>query len=151
MHNKMLKNFGGGFYGERRHEGFCNAPPIVALGWFFLCQTGVSRVSYVQRTPPPFFGARQTINRAEIQAVIDVANHYRDKDIRIAVAMDAAYVYDGLQGNALKSQAQGWISAQLRGRYSTWTFGWKFYKHYLMSNRMLSQTQRRYMPSCREM
>ena len=38
---------------------------------------------------------------------------------RVAVAMDSSYLYDGLQGNPMKWQAQHWVTGQ--DRWSMWT------------------------------
>ena len=55
---------------------------------------------------------RQSINRAELQAVIDVVHRYRHRTLSVAVATDSAYVHDGVQGNALQWKASGWVTAR---------------------------------------
>ena len=55
---------------------------------------------------------RQSINRAELQAVIDVVHHYRNRTLSVAVATDSAYVHDGLQGKAMQWKATGWVTAR---------------------------------------
>ena len=55
---------------------------------------------------------RQSINRAELQAVIDVVHRYRHRTLSVAVATDSAYVHDGHQGKALQWKAAGWVTAR---------------------------------------
>ena len=55
---------------------------------------------------------RQSINRAELQAVIDVVHRYRHRALLVAVATDSAYVHDGLQSKALQWKASGWITTR---------------------------------------
>ena len=53
---------------------------------------------------------RQSVNRAELQAVIDVVRKYKHQRHAVAVATDFAYVHDGLQGKAMQWEAQGWVT-----------------------------------------
>ena len=57
--------------------------------------------------PPP----RQTINRAELQVVIEVVQRYHDSNLKVAVCTDSAYVYGGVRG-AHKWRAWGWVMTQ---------------------------------------
>ena len=52
------------------------------------------------------------MNRAEPHAVIEVVRKFRHQSIKVAVAMDSSYVHGGLQGNALKWQAQHWVTGR---------------------------------------
>ena len=67
---------------------------------------GWERASYL----PPH--ERQTVNRAELQAAIEVLKYYGMQSIRLAVATDSAYVFSGVQGTALRWRANGWVTAQ---------------------------------------
>ena len=40
----------------------------------------------------------QTNNRAELQAVITVQEHFRSVDLRLVIITDSQYIYDGLNG-----------------------------------------------------
>ena len=57
-------------------------------------------------------GYGNQVNRAELQAVIDVVDGYKFRPISVAVATDFAYVHDGLQGKALQWNAAGWGTPQ---------------------------------------
>ena len=43
---------------------------------------------------------RPTNNRAELQAVFAVLEHFHSSPIHLVVAMDSQYAYDGLKGSA---------------------------------------------------
>ena len=51
----------------------------------------------------------QTNNRAELQAVITVLEHFKSLHINLVVVMDSQYVYDGLKGAAFRWRAAGWV------------------------------------------
>ena len=76
-------------------------------GWGCCFADGWERADYPP--PPP---SRQTINRAELQAVIEVISHYHDGRLKIAVCTDSAYVDGGLQQGAHGWHANGWVTAQ---------------------------------------
>ena len=49
----------------------------------------------------------QTNNRAELQAVITVLQHFKSDDIKLVVVTDSQYVYDGLKGSAFRWREAG--------------------------------------------
>ena len=55
---------------------------------------------------------RQTVNRAELRAVLEVVMHFGQQAVQVAVMTDSSYVHSGLQGNAMRWRANGWVSAQ---------------------------------------
>ena len=59
---------------------------------------------------PPW--SRQTINRAELQVEIDTVRHFYHEPLKVAVAMDSAYVICNMHGNAMKWKAQQWVASQ---------------------------------------
>ena len=74
-------------------------------GWGYCSFDGWELAAYL---PPQ---SRQTINGAELQAVIEVISHNHDSRLKIACT-DSAYVYGGLQGGAHRWCASGWVTAQ---------------------------------------
>mmetsp|Transcript_24458 Transcript_24458/g.38679 ORF Transcript_24458/g.38679 Transcript_24458/m.38679 type:complete len:133 (+) Transcript_24458:1225-1623(+) len=54
---------------------------------------------------------KQTINRAELMAVITVVRQFGSHNRKIAVAMDSEYVYSGLQGVAARWRQNRWVTA----------------------------------------
>ena len=75
-------------------------------GWGCHSPIGWERSSYL----PPH--ERQTVNRAELQAVITTLEHFSPMEIKLATATDSSYVYSGVQGSALKWRANSWVTAQ---------------------------------------
>ena len=73
-------------------------------GWGCYAADGWEKASHL----PPH--TRQTINRAELQAVIEVVQRYHDRNLKVAVCTDSAYVYGGVQGGAHKWRAWGWVT-----------------------------------------
>ena len=55
-------------------------------------------------------GRKQTINRAELMAVIVAVRRTHTKQHTFAVATDSSYVYGGVQGAAIKWRAQHWVT-----------------------------------------
>ena len=53
--------------------------------------------------------AVQTNNRAELQAVITVLQHFKSDDIKLVIVTDSRYVYDGLKGSAFRWREAGWV------------------------------------------
>ena len=64
-----------------------------------------------ETSAPLPWAMKQTINRAELVAVIAVVQQFGTLDREIAVAVESEYVYAGLQGSAHWSQQNGWVSA----------------------------------------
>ena len=56
--------------------------------------------------------ARQKVKRAELHAVIEAVCQFRCQLVKVAVAMDSSCVHGGLQGYALKWQAQQWVTGR---------------------------------------
>ena len=54
---------------------------------------------------------KQTINRAELMAVITVIERFGSSHRHIAVAMDSEHVYSGLQVAAARWKMNGWVSS----------------------------------------
>ena len=50
---------------------------------------------------------RQTINRAQLQAVIEVVQCYHDSNLKVAVYTDSAYVYGGVKGGGTQMACVG--------------------------------------------
>ena len=55
-------------------------------------------------------GRKQTINRAELMAVIVAVGRTHTRQHPFAVATDSSYVYGGVQGAAIKWRAQQWVT-----------------------------------------
>ena len=55
-------------------------------------------------------GRKQTINRAELMAVIVAVRRTHTRQHTFAVATDSSYVYGGVQGAAIKWRAQQWVT-----------------------------------------
>ena len=83
---------------------------VPTVGWVggYRCREPQEAWSHASYLPPHL---RQSVNRAELQAVIDV-DRYRSRTISVAVATDSAYVHDGLQGKAVQWKAAGWVTSQ---------------------------------------
>ena len=81
------------------------------VGWVggYGCFEPTEKWEHCSYLPPHL---RQSINRAELQAVIDVLHRYKHRALSVAVATDSAYVHDGLQGKALQWKAAGWVTAR---------------------------------------
>ena len=54
---------------------------------------------------------KQTINRVELQAVIQSVLHYHGYHIQLSVCTDCAYVFGGVEGTALRWRATGWVTS----------------------------------------
>ena len=89
-------------------DGSAKWEPLV--GWIggYGCHEPGGR-EFAAHLPPQ---ARQTVNRAELHAVIEVVHKLRHRLVKVAVAMDSSYVHGGLQGNALKWQARHWVTGR---------------------------------------
>ena len=85
---------------------------VQQVGWVggYGCSEPTEKWEHCSYPPPPHL--RQSINRAELQAVIDVVHHYRHRTLSVAVATDSAYVHDGLQGKAMQWKAASWVTAR---------------------------------------
>ena len=57
-------------------------------------------------------GKKQTINRAELMTVIVAISRTHTRQHTFAVATDSSYVYGGVQGSAIKWQAQHWVTSK---------------------------------------
>ena len=53
---------------------------------------------------------KQTINRAELMAVIVAVRRTHTRQHTFAVTTDSSYVYRGVQGSAIKWRAQHWVT-----------------------------------------
>ena len=53
---------------------------------------------------------KQSINRAELMAVIISVPRTHTRNQQFAVATDSSYVYGGVQGLAIQWQAQQWVT-----------------------------------------
>ena len=53
---------------------------------------------------------RQTINRAELQDIIETVSYYHDYQSKLAICTDSSYVFGGVQGTALRWRAAGWVT-----------------------------------------
>ena len=51
----------------------------------------------------------QSNNKAKLQAVITVLEHFQSVDLRLVVVTDSQYVDDGLNGAAFRWRAAGWV------------------------------------------
>ena len=49
----------------------------------------------------------QTNNRAEVQAIVSVLEHFKCHEIKLVIAMDSQCVYDGLNGAAFRWRGAG--------------------------------------------
>ena len=75
-------------------------------GWGCHSTDGYQSVEYL----PPH--TRQSINRAELQAVIQTVLHYHSYSIKLCVCVDSAYIFGGVQGLALGWRAASWVTSQ---------------------------------------
>ena len=55
-------------------------------------------------------GKKQTINRAELMAVIVAVKRTHTRQHSFAVATDSSYVYGGVEDSAIKWRAQHWVT-----------------------------------------
>ena len=55
---------------------------------------------------------KQSINRAELTAVIVAVRRTHTRCHTFAVATDSSYVYGGVQGSTIKWRAQQWVTSQ---------------------------------------
>ena len=55
---------------------------------------------------------KQSINKAELTAVIESVRRTSTRRVTFAVATDSAYVYGGVQGSAIRWRAQQWVTTK---------------------------------------
>ena len=87
-----------------------SAEQVSGVGWIggWGCHSvdGWEKSSYL----PPHLN--QTINRTELQAVIETVLHHHDYQSKLAICTDSAYVFGGVEQTALRWRAAGWVTAQ---------------------------------------
>ena len=82
---------------------------VPTVGWIggYRCFEPSERWEYCSFLP---LRLRQSVNRAELQAVTDVVKKYKHQPQSVAVATDSADVHDGVQSKALQWKALRWIT-----------------------------------------
>ena len=93
------------------HCASCTLGSLSAVGWIggYACDEPQAQWKHASYLSPHL---RQSVKRAELQAVIDVVDRYKSRPISVAVATDFAYVHDGLQGRALQWNPARWVISQ---------------------------------------
>ena len=93
-------------YPRGAHFGVCRR--ICRIG---LAGGGDVKACRAGRKHPPSQVDRPS-TEMQVEAAIAVVKRFGDRGIKLAVMVDSSYVEDGVQGNALKWRANGWLTVQ---------------------------------------
>ena len=81
---------------------------VEGVGW--IAGFGCHEPGLWEEPPPP--NKKQSINRAELIAVIMSVRRTHTRNQQFAVATDSSYVHGGAQGSAIQWRAQQWVTSK---------------------------------------